>query len=89
MIGDTPVTFSGRTSVSPSASYGLYVSDPFVATTSTMTLRFADAGNVLYTQVSWIDDVQITAVPEPSTAIGLLSLAVIGLGSFVYRRRFK
>lgn len=87
MIGGTPVTFSGRTSVSPSASYGLYVSDPFVASSSTMTLRFADAGNVPYTQVSWIDDVQITAVPEPSTLVALLTAAAFGLAGVIWQRR--
>jgi len=88
MIGGSPVTFSGRASVSPSANYGLYVSDPFVASSSTMTLRFADGGNVPYTQVSWIDDVQITAaVPEPSALLGLLSAASIGLACRFCRRR--
>jgi lysophospholipase L1-like esterase len=84
-IDGTPVTFNGRTTVSPSASYGLYISDPFIATGSTMTLRFFDAGNVSTRQASWLDDVQITIVPEPSTAINFLSLAGFGILGFFWR----
>jgi lysophospholipase L1-like esterase len=75
-LGGDAVAFSGSTYVSPSASYGLYVSTPFVATSPTMTLRFFDAGNVPTDYASWIDDVQITVVPEPSTGVFLLGLAI-------------
>jgi len=74
-IGGNAVTFNGgRTLISPSASYGLYCSDPFVATDTTMTLRFYDAGNVPTGQLSWLDDVQIVSVPEPS------GIALLGVG---------
>jgi hypothetical protein len=89
-IGETPITFQNRSLVSPSASYGLYISDPFVAADSTMTLRFFDAGNVPVGQVSWLDDVQITyVVPEPATCIALLSF--VGWGGLYHfgRRRWQ
>jgi hypothetical protein len=78
-LGGNAVEFNGSTYVSPSASYGLYVSTPIVATSSTMTLRFYDAGNVPVGFASWIDDVQMTAVPEPPAGVSLLGLAVISL----------
>jgi hypothetical protein len=88
-IGGTPVTFNSNTMVSPSASYGLYISDPFVATGSTMTLRFHDAGNVPSGQSSWLDDVQITLVPEPSSGVALLSLVAFAGLCCHGRRRGK
>lgn len=42
-----------------------------------MTLQCHDAGNVPATFASFIDDVQITAVPEPSTIVFLLNLAIV------------
>ena len=90
-IGGGALTFGGSDWLSPSGSYGLYCSDPFVATSTTMTLQFHDAGNVPVTFASFIDDVQITAVPEPSTGVFLLALAIIayivGLAHWLTRRR--
>jgi hypothetical protein len=74
-VGGSVVTFGGSNWLSPSYSYGLYCSDPFVATSPTMTLRFYDQGNVPATFVSFLDDVQITRVPEPSTGVSLLVVA--------------
>jgi lysophospholipase L1-like esterase len=90
-LGGNGVTFGNSTWISPSGSYGLYCSDPFVATSSTMTLQFHDAGNVPGTFVSFIDDVQITAVPEPSTVVLLLALgAVAGIvGRAKVQRTFR
>jgi lysophospholipase L1-like esterase len=80
-LGGNGVTFGNNTWLSPSGSYGLYCSDPFVATSSTMTLQFHDAGNIPATFASFIDDVQITAVPEPSTVVLLLVLGIaLGAG---------
>jgi lysophospholipase L1-like esterase len=86
-IGGIPITFDGGlTRISPSASYGLYCSDPFVATDATMTLRFYDDGNVPAGQVSWLDDVQIFKVPEPS---GLAFLCLGGMALMGYNRRLR
>jgi lysophospholipase L1-like esterase len=83
------VAFGGSDYVCPSASYGLYVSTPFIATSSTMTLRFHDAGNVPTGFASWIDDVQITAVPEPSAGVSLLGLTIVSLIAGLARRSFR
>jgi lysophospholipase L1-like esterase len=84
-LAGNAVTFDDSTYVSPSGSYGLYCSDSFVATSSTMTLTFYDGGNVPVTYVSFIDDVQITAVPEPATAIFLLGLIAAALVAWLVR----
>jgi hypothetical protein len=76
-VAGNPVTFGSSDWLSPSGSYGLYCSDAFVATSATMTLRFNDAGNVPATFVSFIDDVQITGVPEPSAGVFLFVLAIV------------
>jgi lysophospholipase L1-like esterase len=86
-VGGNAVTFGAGAYVSPSGSYGLYCSDPFVATSSTMTLRFYDGGDVPVTFVSFIDDVQITAVPEPATT--LLLLALVSCSGVVGMRRHR
>jgi lysophospholipase L1-like esterase len=75
-VGGSPLDFGGSSYISPSGSYGLYVSASFVATGSTMTLRFADGGNIPVTYLSWIDDVQITSVPEPASGVFVLIAAV-------------
>jgi lysophospholipase L1-like esterase len=85
-LGGNSVTFGGSDWISPSGSYGLYCSDAFVATSSTMTLQFHDAGNVPATFASFIDDVQITAVPEPSTVVFLLILASVSCIAALRRR---
>ncbi len=85
-VGGNAVTFGGSNWLSPSYSYGLYCSDTFVATSSTMTLRFYDAGNVPVTYASFLDDMQITAVPEPSTGVLLLAVAIISSFAAVARR---
>jgi lysophospholipase L1-like esterase len=76
-LGGNAVTFGGSDWLSPSGSYGLYCSDPFVATSATMTLQFHDAGNVPATFASFIDDVQITSVPEPPSVVMLLAVAIV------------
>jgi lysophospholipase L1-like esterase len=88
-IGGNGVAFGDSTYVTPSASYGLYTSTPFTATGETMTLRFFDAGNVPVTFASWIDDVQITAVPEPSSAVSIFSVAIVFLIAAVARRSHR
>ena len=85
-IGGNAVTFNDSTYISPSGLYGLYASTPFIATSSTMTLNFYDAGNVPTGFDSWIDDVQITAVPEPSTGNFLLGLAIVSAVAGIARR---
>ena len=68
-VGSNVLTFGGSSWSSPSYSYGLYCSDTFVATNPTMTLRFFDGGNVPVTYATFLDDVQITQVPEPGTLV--------------------
>ncbi len=90
-VGGSAVTFGGSDWISPSGSYGLYCSDPFTATSATMALLFHDAGNVPATFASFLDDVQITSVPEPSTGVFLLVLAIVayiaGLAHWLAWRR--
>jgi lysophospholipase L1-like esterase len=85
-VGGNGVTFGGSNWLSPSGSYGLFCSDPFVASSTTMTLQFRDAGNVPATFVSFIDDIQITAVAEPSTGAFLLALAIVSCVAGLARR---
>jgi lysophospholipase L1-like esterase len=85
-VGGNTVTFGDSAYVSPSASYGLYTSTPFTATSGTMTFRFFDAGNVPVTFASWIDDVQITAVPEPSSKASMIGVVIVlAIGAVVRR----
>jgi lysophospholipase L1-like esterase len=84
-IGGDAVAFNGdRTLVSPSANWALYCSDPFTASGPTMTLRICDAGNVPVERVSWLDDVQIIAVPEPSS-LALMSIGATALLGYLWR----
>jgi hypothetical protein len=54
-----------------------------------MTLNFFDAGNVPTGFVSWIDDVQITAVPEPSTGAFMLGLVIVSSRAAIAHRLFR
>jgi lysophospholipase L1-like esterase len=86
-VGGQDLTFGGTPLVSPSTACDLYMSDPFTATSSTQTLRFYDAGSVSSTLVSWIDDVQMTAVPEPGTLVLVLAAGLLGLLCYSWRKR--
>ena len=89
-LGGNAVTFDGSDLRFPLGQLRpLLSATPFIATSSTMTLRFHDAGNVPAGFASWIDDVQITAVPEPSTGVSLLGLTIISLIAGIARRSFR
>jgi hypothetical protein len=77
-IDGVDLRFGGGRLISPATGNCLYISDLFTADHALMTLRFYDAGGVPVTHVTWIDDVQITPIPEPGAA----TLLGIG-GAFV------
>ncbi len=86
-IDGNTVTFggAGKTLVDPSAAYEFYVSDVFTATSETMELMFSDLGGQPYYNVAAIDDVAITAVPEPASII--LLIGAVGAGGLFWLRR--
>ncbi len=55
--------FGGTNIVPKTNSYTAYVSEPFLATSTNMTLDFSDLGAVASTKVSWIDAVTIASMP--------------------------
>jgi hypothetical protein len=65
MIDGATVTplFSGSDIVPALTSYTPYLSEPFPATSTAMTLEFADHALSTVQKVSWIDAVAIYAVP--------------------------
>ena len=74
------------TNVTPGTEYEHFASDPFVATSETMSLVFYDIANVNSGDVTWIDDVRINPVPEPGM-ICLLLAGVFTAAGKVSRRR--
>jgi hypothetical protein len=69
MVGTSSVPLFNGNSLTPTTTgYTTYTSAPFVATDTTMTLRFFDGGLTTVEKVSWIDAVSLTIVPEPKTA---------------------
>jgi hypothetical protein len=54
-----------------------------------VTLRFADGGNIPVTYLTWIDDVQITSVPEPASGVFVLIATVAFLLIRARRRATK
>lgn len=62
----TNVLFGGVDIIAPNNGYSTYTSAPFQATSSTMTLRFADRGLSSAAFVSWIENVALTAVSTPT-----------------------
>jgi hypothetical protein len=65
MIDGTAVTllFGGTNLVPATNYYTTYVSEPFLATSTNITLDFSDQGAVSSTKVSWIDAVTIVPMP--------------------------
>ncbi|MGN6644748.1 MAG: GDSL-type esterase/lipase family protein [Verrucomicrobiota bacterium] len=65
MIDGNAVTslFGGTNLVPATNHYTAYVSEPFLATSTNMTLDFSDLGGVSSTKVSWIDAVTISPMP--------------------------
>lgn len=85
-LGGVDVSFGGSTLVTPGdADYSLYASGVFTPTASTLTLRFYDTGNAPGSQLSLIDAVSITTVPEPTT-LAILATGLIGLLAYAWRK---
>lgn len=61
--------FGGGDIVPPVTGYSLYTSAPFQASSSVMTLDFADDGLSVVTYVSWIDAVAVYPVPGNNLVI--------------------
>jgi len=79
------LTFGGDTTLSPGNSlFELQTSDPFLESAGTYTLSFTGEGGSTSDR-SFIDGVQVNAVPEPANWIAPL-LAIVG-GLFVVKRR--
>jgi hypothetical protein len=87
-MGASTLSFggAGNTTVSPSGAWEYYVSDVFTATSDTMTLKFADAGNQSALAISMVDNVVLNAVPEPGTVALLIGAAVAGCALWLRRR---
>lgn len=70
MIDGTTVTplFGGTDIVPGLTNYTGYVSEPFRATSTNMTLDFSDHALSVATKVSWIDAVAIAAIPAVSAS---------------------
>ena len=81
-VGATTLTFSGDTTVTPplTESYTLYTSAPFTTNSTSTVLRFAESAAGAYTRVSFIDDVSIATVPEPTALAAVGSLACLFMG---------
>ena len=70
-VNGSTLSIGGSTVLTPAvaASYTTY-STTFVATSSSMPLRFFDAGNVAVQKVTWIDDVKLgIATPAGSNLV--------------------
>ena len=82
LVGATTLTFSGDTTVTPplTESYTLYTSAPFTTNSTSTVLRFAESAAGAYTRVSFIDDVSIATVPEPTAISAIGSLACLFMG---------
>jgi lysophospholipase L1-like esterase len=77
--GNTDVPLFGGQFITPSLTGYTDYTTSFTATDTTETLDFYDAGLNTVQEVSWIDQVDISPVPEPGTISLLLGASVISL----------
>lgn len=82
-LGGTALTFSASATITPNASWVLYTSDAVTMAAGTHTLAFTSAGTG--DRASFIDVVNVNAVPEPT------AMALLGIGglSLILRRRSR
>lgn len=75
-VDDIALAFDGKTSLIPASnsSFTTYTSNFIALSVGTHTLKFVGNGNGTNDVTSFIDNVNVTAVPEP------LSLSLMGLG---------
>ena len=87
-LGGTPVTFSASSTfvAGSNTSFDLVTSDPFSLSAGTYTLAFTGANPYGFAdRTTFIDNVGISAVPEPATCAALVGAAALGLA--MWRRR--
>jgi hypothetical protein len=84
-IDDTLLTFAGASTLTPvDGIMNLYTSDAIRVSAGSHTLSFYGMDHADH--MSFIDNVSITVVPEPST-LGLLGVGLLGLPVYAWRRR--
>lgn len=90
-VGATQLTFSGNGTVVPVAGFNFdeFLSDPFYVAGGAATLSFVGTGVPGFPTAeatSFVDDVAIESVPEPSTLL-LLGGGLVAAGVVRHRRR--
>jgi len=86
LLDGNALTFLGSTTITPTQNvYNLY-SSTFTATGNTMTLTFLSTLTTAADLSSYVDNVQIAMVPEPSM-LTLLVAGFIGLMAYAWRKR--